>query len=156
MSDKILPEVEIAEARARKKGIKVEKIAISSLFELATSLKSINENTQAILILKDCFIASGIDTISAFADEKNIPIITLDEGTVRQGATCSIGIYESETGASGAILLKELINGKAPRDIHLKDKLHIFVNKEAAEKTKIDLESLNEFAKKKNCDLVIV
>jgi len=113
-SDKILPEVASVQANAPKYGIAVRKFMIQNLADLYSVGSAIPEDTDAIFILKDNLVASGISTLIQIAHRKHILLITSDDATLKQGADLAIGVGEQTIGVEGAKLAAQILNGKSP------------------------------------------
>ena len=101
-SNKIFSEVKQVENASIQHHITVHRLMIQNLADLYSTSLAIPSDTQAIFILKDSPIASGIETLVRVAKERKIPLITSDEGTVKKGAGFAIGVHEKDIGIEGA------------------------------------------------------
>jgi putative ABC transport system substrate-binding protein len=130
-SEKVLPEVETAIQSAKKLNIVISEFMISSLPEMISVTQSLPSDTDAIFILKDSLVVSGISTLIQESLKRKIPLMTSDQGSVESGAPIAIGVHEKEIGEEGAVLANQIIMGKNPCDLKIKDmlKLTIFINK---------------------------
>lgn len=132
-SDKVFPELKEAIAAGKQNGILIKTIMASSLPELTSVAQSLPANTQAIFVLKDSLIVSGIGTLANIANERHIPLMTSDQGSVQDGAGFSLGVHEREIGVEGAKLVAAILNGKKASSLPITDmhKLTVFVNQRA-------------------------
>jgi putative ABC transport system substrate-binding protein len=132
-ADKIFPDVEQAIATGKQYNIHVKHIMVSSLPELTTASQSISSDTQAIFVLKDNMIVSGISTLAKLAHERHIPLITSDQGSVQDGAGFALGVHEKEIGITGGKLAASILNGTPACALPAAEmnKLTVFVNHSA-------------------------
>jgi putative ABC transport system substrate-binding protein len=129
-ADNIFPEVNETIAAGKAVGIKIEHKMVSSLPELTSIAESLPSQTQAIFVLKDNLIVSGIATLSNIAAEKHIPLITSDQGSVQTGAGFALGVHEREIGVQGAKLTAQVLQGKPICDLPIAEmkNLTVFIN----------------------------
>lgn len=147
-SDKIYQELEILEKIAKEKGICLQKLSVFSLPDLYTIGQAIDGDSQAILVLKDHLIVSGISTLVKQAEQKQIPVITSDNGSVSNGASLAIGIKEFDIGKEGAFLAKQILEGQKPQTtVRLEGPLHIFLNAKACSLQGVCLDLVSSRAK---------
>lgn len=128
--DKIQKELDEMKKAATSHSIQIKTFNVSQTADFY-SVGSAMKNIDAVVILKDQFVASMIDVIAEAAHSKTIPVITSDEGTVMGGADIALGIPEAETGIEGAAALHELEKGTKINEMSariLKD-LKIFFKK---------------------------
>lgn len=125
--DHIFPQVKQASAAAKNYGITIQKLMIQGLPDLYTVSRQINKNSQAIFILKDALVVSGIDTLVKQAAHKKILLIASDDGSVKKGADFAIGVSESAIGMGGAELAAKVLNGTPASDIPVKLMTHYHV-----------------------------
>lgn len=151
-ADKVIPEAKETIKAAKKYGITVKAIMVSSLPELTSNGQSISPDTQGLFILKDSMIVSGISTLAKIAKEHHIPLITSDEGSVVNGAALSLGVKEREIGKQGALLVADILNGKKPCDLPIVQmkNLTVFINSHAAFEENMDISSVKKIAEKFN------
>ncbi len=135
-ADKVFPDVKKVIADSQKYGITVKPLMVSSLPELYAASLALSPQTEAIFILKDSLIVSGIGTLAKAAEQRHIPLITSDQGSVQEGAGFSLGVHERETGIQGAKLVAAALQGKslcAMPIVEMKN-LTVFVNPAALQK----------------------
>jgi putative ABC transport system substrate-binding protein len=148
-SEKVAKEIPLVCEAAHRCDIEVQKLIIQNMGELYTISRAIASDSQAIFILKDHLIVSGIQTIAQQATLRHIPIMTSDEGSVIAGAGFAIGIKEASIGQQGALIAKAILEGKSPKEIApqtISGPFPLFVNRAACEKQGIDLKKFGDKA----------
>ena len=149
LSAKIMPEVKDCIKYAKTQGIKVQDLMVQQLFDLYTISGRISLKSQAVFVLKDSLIASGIRTVINQADIRRIPVISADDGTVQQGTAFAVGVKEHQVGVEGAGLAAKVLQGtdvcKVP--IKVMDKLCVFINKEAVKKQSFTVAEIEKKAR---------
>jgi len=130
-SDKIFPEVAEVKQAALRYGINLHVFMIQNLPDLYSVGEAIPNDSEAIFILKDSVIASGIETLIKIAAKHQIPLITSDDGTISKGASFAVGVHEKAIGSEGAKLASAILNGKNPclLPITKMTKPTVFINK---------------------------
>ncbi len=148
-SDKVLPEVNDTIAVGKSYRLTVNHFMASSLPELMAVAQALPPSTQAIFILKDNLIVSGIGTLSKLAEQRKIPLITSDEGSVEAGATFALGVLEKQIGIEGGELAKKILEGASACSlpIHEMNHLNIFVNLKSLSKQNLKIEPIQSAAK---------
>jgi putative ABC transport system substrate-binding protein len=155
-NEKNYPELEEITQYGKQLGIEVQKIAIQNLTELSSASLAIEQNSQAILILKDHLLASGVQLLVPIALERKIPLVTSDEGSVQEGGAFALGVCESAIGQEGGTLAAKVLNGVPIKDLPMKSvqNLTIFYNAKALEKQKIDVNKLRKYAAENQYELM--
>jgi putative ABC transport system substrate-binding protein len=110
-TDTIFPEVKKANAAGKKYGIQIQKLMIQGLPDLYTVSQHIDNDSNAIFVLKDLLVVSGINTLIKQAAQKHILLIASDDGSVQKGADLAVGVSESLIGAKGAELAAKILSG---------------------------------------------
>ncbi|OGT45802.1 MAG: hypothetical protein A3E82_07195 [Gammaproteobacteria bacterium RIFCSPHIGHO2_12_FULL_38_11] len=148
--DRIFSQVKQFEAVAKKDHIKIQKLMVSQLSDLYTLSKNIAPDSQAIFILKDELIVSGINTLVQQAEQKKIPLIASDDGSVSKGAAFALGFSEYQTGVDAAKVALQIFNGKKAGSIpvYMMKKYFVFINPLAAKKQNINPALIVAAAKK--------
>ena len=156
-ADKIISQLATFKKMAQDHGIKVQDIMIQQLSELYSASSRIAEDTQAIFILKDNLIASGINTLVNIANNRKLPLITSDGGTVESGAAFAVGFKEEQVGAEGAKIAARVLKGEDISTIPVKflDKKFVFINEQAAQKQNLNLNRIIANAKKHKYEIVV-
>ncbi len=148
-SEKVAKEIpHVVEAAAARK-IDVQKLMVQTLPELYTIGQAVASDSQAIFILKDHLVVSGIQAIVQQAEKRGIPIMTSDEGSVIGGGAFAIAVREAHIGKQGAQIVKMILNGTSPQSIApqvMKGPFPLFVNRASCKKQGIDLQSFIEKA----------
>ena len=123
----VQPEAKQATAAAKHYGIKVQKLLVTSLPKLYTVSKHISPHSQAIFILKDELIVSGINTLIKQAAKKHLLLIASDDGSVKKGADFAVGVSERLIGIGGAKLAMQVLKGTTASSIPVKIMKHYHV-----------------------------
>ncbi|MES2204265.1 MAG: ABC transporter substrate binding protein [Pseudomonadota bacterium] len=157
-ADKIFPEVEEAKSVAKKLGITITSMMAATLPELQTIANNLPENTQAIYILKDMQIVSGTPQLAKIAQARKIPLISSDDGSVKNGAGFALGVHENQIGVNGAILAAAILNGKNACDLPISEmkKLTVFLNPKAMENFRASEETVKLTTKNMKYQIEIV
>lgn len=157
-SNRIFSEIKQIENASKLCHIVLHRLMIQNLADLYSTSRAIPTNTQAILILKDNIVASGIVTLAQVAKERKIPLITSDEGTVKKGAGFAIGVRETDTGIEGAKLAAQILQGAVPGMLPVVKLTNstVFVNIKALADEGQDVEKIKLVAKQLGYPLEII
>lgn len=158
-SDKVYPDVQAAIAAGKANGITVKPIMVATLPDLVSATQSLPDNTQGIFILKDNLIVSGIATVAKAAEDKHIPLITSDEGSVEVAAGFAVGVREKQIGEEGAKLAAAVIAGDSICHIpivEMKKESMVFINKAALQKESQNPDAIVAAAKKSDYEVSFV
>lgn len=157
-SEKVIPQVQETISAGKLLGIKVSHYMVSTLPELMATTQSLPQTTQAIIVLKDHLIVSGISTLAQYAIQKHFPLISSDEGSVEGGATFAIGVREENIGQQGGILAAKILNGKqtCTSPIEVMKNLHVFINKRTLSASSLQLEPIEKTAKAMNNQIELI
>jgi len=149
---------EIAELKTYGKavGINFQTIMIQNLPELKTAGQAMAADSEAILILKDNLIASGIRLLISVAKSRHVPLITGDEGTVREGATLALGVRERLIGEMGGKLAVKILKGYPIQNLPMQEiqELVIFYNPALLKQQHIEITTLQDYARKNQYELI--
>lgn len=128
--DRIFSQVKQIEAAAKQNHITVQKLMVSQLSDLYTVGKNIDPDSQAIFVLKDELVISGLNTLLQTAQAKHIPVIASDDGSVAKGAAFALGVSEYQTGVDAAKISAQILAGKKAGDIpvHVMKNYFVFLN----------------------------
>lgn len=156
-SDKIFPDVKAAVVAGKKYGIEIKPLMVATLPELVSATQTLSSDSQALFILKDNLIASGIATLIKTANHMKIPLFTSDNGTVEAGAGIALGVHERQIGEEGAKLAAAVLSGKPVETLPIvkMQRLTVFVNKDALQQEGQALATIAEAAKKLNYHIEI-
>ncbi|MBS0655833.1 MAG: hypothetical protein JSR46_08660, partial [Verrucomicrobia bacterium] len=138
-SEKVFDEIETIKEGAKKSSIALQPLMAQNMTELAVCASRIDKSSECIFVLKDHLIVSGIHLLIQQAEKLHIPLITSDEGSVREGAAIALGVTEKQIGSQGAKLAYEILKGMNPKEIPIDsvDTVTIFVNEGACAKQHI-------------------
>lgn len=155
-SEKIYPEVNETVKAASSLGIQITPMMAQSLPDLTSVSQSIPKDTQAIFVLKDSLIVSGITTLEKASESLHIPLITSDQGSVENGAAIGIGVVEKNIGIEAGKLTSAILSGKNPCDLPIANMTHlnVFVNKQSIDKENVAIEPLQKTASELGFDFV--
>jgi putative ABC transport system substrate-binding protein len=157
-NEKNFKEFEELEGYCQKQAIDVQKMVIQSLPELETAAKAIATDSEAILVFKDHLVVSGIRLLVPTAEERGIPLVTGDEGSVGEGAAFALAVSERAIGEAGGKLAVEVLRGKPIEDLPMEEMqdLTVFYNKQALQSQKVDYTKLKDYAEKNDYHFVAV
>jgi putative ABC transport system substrate-binding protein len=149
-AEKVFPEVKIAVDAAKKIGINITPIMAATLPDLTSVAAAIPADSQAILVLKDNLIVSGISLLAKTAQQLHIPLISSDQGSVEAGAGFALGVHEREIGVDGAKLAILVLKGESPCELPVVEmkKLTVFVNEKALMQQSQNASQIEKAAKK--------
>ncbi len=149
-SEKIFPEVEDAKKAAAKFGISIHGIMAPTLPDLQVAANNMPSDTQAIFILKDSTMVSGIAQLVHIAKARHIPLITSDDGSVQNGAGFALGVHEKQIGIEGAHLAAAILAGKNACALPIVEmkKLTVFINPKSMKSFGASIEPIQKMAKK--------
>jgi putative ABC transport system substrate-binding protein len=148
-SEKIAAEIPKTIQAAAANGIEVQKLMVQSHSELYTAGNAIANDSQAIFVLKDHLVVSGIQTVVRQAEKLKIPVMTSDEGSIIGGGAFAIGVKEADIGRQGGQMIQKILDGaqeRAPQT--MEGPFPLFVNKEACLKQGVDVPALERAALK--------
>ena len=148
--DRIFADVKTAVTTAKKYNIKIQKLMMSQLSDLYTISHNIDKDSQGIFILKDELIVSGINTLLQQAEQKKLPLIASDDGSVGKGAAFALGVSETQIGVDAANMALKIINGQKAADLPvfiMKD-YSVFLNPAGAAAQNVNVSAISAAAKK--------
>lgn len=148
--DRIFSDVQEATATAKENNIGIQKLMVSQLSNLYTLSKNIAPTSQALFILKDELIVSGINTLIQQAQTKQIPVIASDDGSVGKGAAFALGVSENQIGVDSAKMVMQILSGKKASDlpVHIMSHYYVFLNPTAAKAQHVNPAVIEAAAKK--------
>ncbi|EKE00713.1 MAG: hypothetical protein ACD_21C00285G0007 [uncultured bacterium] len=157
-TNKIFAEARQAENISSRYHITLHRLLIQNLTDLYSTSQAIPNDTQAIFILKDNLVASGIETLAQVAKKRKIPLITSDEGTVKKGAGFALGVHEKDIGIEGAKLAAQILRGTSPGTLPTVKltKPTVFINLKELAETDQNAEQIKSVAKQLGYPLEIV
>lgn len=157
-NEKNFKEIGELEGYCLKQNITIQKIVIQSLPELETAAKAIAKDSEAILVFKDHLVVSGIRLLVPTAEERGIPLVTGDEGSVGQGAAFALAVSERAIGEAGGKLAVEVLGGTPIDGLPMEEMqdLTVFYNKKALQQQKVAYNKLKDYAEKNHYHFVAV
>ena len=108
-------------------GCNLQVISIQKMPEIFSALQTVNEKSQAILVLKDHLVVSAMPSIVNVAQKRGIPIIASDEGSVKSGANVALGVKERQLGVVGAKIVMSLIDNKDKKNYKINNKANLII-----------------------------
>ena len=108
-------------------GCNLQVISIQNMPEIFSALQTVNEKSQAILVLKDHLVVSAMPSIVNVAQKRGIPIIASDEGSVKSGADVALGVKERQLGVVGAKIVMSLIDNKGKKNYKINNKANLII-----------------------------
>jgi putative ABC transport system substrate-binding protein len=136
-------------------GMRVQQLMIQNLAELYTVASRIEPDSQAIIILKDNMVVSGIEALIQQAEKLKIPLITSDEGSNSKGGAFALGVIEADIGRQGAQIAAQHFAGKnIAKPIEFLDKISVFINKKACEKQGVNILDLIKAAELQKYEVI--
>lgn len=147
---RIFNQVKSFELAAKKDGIQVQPLMVSQLSDLYSIKNSVAPNSQALFILKDEMVVSGINTLLQQARTKHIPVIASDDGSVSKGAAFALGVSEYQTGVDAAKVSLQILNGKnaSQMPVHMMKHYFVFLNPTSAKEQAVSVSAVKAAAKK--------
>jgi putative ABC transport system substrate-binding protein len=147
--EKVALDVPTVVEAAKRYGIEVERIMVHHLSELYSIKDTISRDSQAIFILKDHLIVSGIQTVLKLAQHRKMIVMTSDEGSVKEGACFAIGVKEKDIGQKGAQKIRTILEGSLgyhPAFETMESNVRFFIHPTACIESKIDIDALRKRA----------
>jgi len=91
-------------------------------------------NPQALYITGDNTVMGAFEDVVAVTGQSRMPVFINDPGFVDKGAVAGLGPDFAKAGASGGRMLAEVLGGKDPASLPLRQELNtlLYVNREAA------------------------
>lgn len=119
---------------AKKQGIEVVTQTVTNVTEIPQAAEAIGD-VDAFYVPTDNMVVSGLSSLIQVAEEKKIPVIGAEEGTVEGGAVATIGIDYEELGRqTGEMALRILQEDADPAEMPVEtaSEFTYVVNEEAA------------------------
>lgn len=85
-----------------KKGIEMDTIEVFHTNELKVKVTPYLTEKDAVIVLKDNTVVSGLEVLSKLCKERSIALLASDLDSPAQGATLGYGVYEREFGVEAA------------------------------------------------------
>ncbi len=85
-----------------ERNIVLQAVEVFQTNELKAKVSPFMENMDAIIILKDNTVVSGLEVLSKLCNEKQIPLMASDLDSPDRGAAFGFGVYEFDFGVEAA------------------------------------------------------
>ncbi len=146
--DKIFQQVTQVKQACRSYGISVQTLMMQQLADLYGLSKHVADDSQAIFILKDLKVVSGIATLAQLANQRHIPLISSDDGSVRTGAVFALGTSEKQAGIDAANLTAKVLADPAALKLplYVMQDYVVFTNAAAAQQQHLALDVIGNAA----------
>lgn len=148
---------QVAQIKTMSK-LQVRDLMVQNLADLYSIGQAIPADAQAIFVLKDNLIVSGIETLVKIARERKLLLIAADEGSVQKGADVALGVHERAIGVAGAKLALQVLRGAIPGQlatIKLTDPV-VFINPAALASKQQSVAMIRQAARQLNYPVVVV
>lgn len=147
----LIKQREALQALCAQHGIALGLCEILAVSELLTKIESQVSRYDAVLVLKDNMVVSGIETVVQVCDRFKVPLIASDLNSVQKGAALAFGVHESDYGVeAGYQALSILFEGKKPADIPvlIMNKFKLAGNESAIARQQVPIDPLMLFVMK--------
>lgn len=134
-------QVDAATEAAKPLDLEIETQTVTSVNEIQQAVEALGD-VDAIYVPTDNMVVSGIASLVQVAEEKKIPVIGAEAGTVEGGAAATIGIDYTELGRqTGEMALRILRDGEDPAEMPVEKATEFtyVVNEEAAKNQGIEI-----------------
>ncbi len=142
-SGEVNSEVQVAAAEKVAAGLDLEIVTktVTTSGDIPQATESLGD-VDAIYVPTDNLVVGGISSLVQVAEEKQIPVIGAESGTVEGGAIATLGIDYTELGRqTGEMALRILEKGEDPADtpVEFATELAYVVNPGAAERMGVEI-----------------
>lgn len=131
-------EVQVAQAEeiAKKYGLTVEKVGISTVNEVAQAIDALLAKVDVLYTPTDNLVASAMPLISEKSLAAKKAVIGAEKGQVESGALATEGIDYYELGKQTGQMALEVLKGAKPNTLPIKtlEKTELVINTKIAEK----------------------
>ncbi len=127
---------EIAEEALAAHNIELVRAPIANTTEVQQAAESLATRVDAMYVVLDNMVISGVDSILEIAEKNKIPFFSADRDTVEKGAFATVGFKYYDHGYEvGQMAVEILKNGKKPGEMNVTvpQKLDFILNLKAAE-----------------------
>lgn len=130
------------ESILKKRNISLQTVETFQTNEILAKVSPFLSSADALIILKDNTVASGLDLLVKLCNSHHIPLMASDLDSPDRGAAFGYGVYEVNFGIEGANkALQILVDGTDPGSIPITSisDFALLINAEAAKKQGIKL-----------------
>ena len=126
---------------AEEKGYKVEKFAVPSTNEIASTVNVMTSKVDAIYVPIDNTIASAFSTVVGANKEAKKPIFPSAAAMVEDGGLASVVVDQHDLGVATGKMIAKVLKGEKPADtpVHIFDTGKAVVNKKVAKELGIEI-----------------
>jgi putative ABC transport system substrate-binding protein len=119
---------------ANKNHIDVQTVAINSTADIQIATVSLVSKVDAILLLQDNTVASGLPALMKVADKNHVPVFTTYLDAMKLGAIAGMAFDEYAIGQQTGKMVVSILKGKNPSDMPVEDPIHseLVINVEVA------------------------
>lgn len=121
-----------------QKGIKMSVVEVFQTNEIKPKVTPALEGVDAVIILRDNTVVSGLDLLVKLCEDKGIDLLTSEIDSPERGATLGFGPHERDFGVEAARIARLILEeNRSPRSIpvrsltelHLKRGSHVLRNR---------------------------
>ena len=142
-------QVKQAEEEAKKNGLTLQKVSVATSAEVKQAAESLAGKVDAIFIVTDNTVVSALESVTSVAEAEKIPLFVGELDSVERGGFAAYGFSYYDIGyQAGEQAVEILKDDKEVKDIPVEvpGDLKLVINKSAAEKMGVDVESIKEEA----------
>ncbi len=142
-------QVKQAEEEAKKNGLTLEKVSVATSAEVKQAAESLIGRVDAIFIVTDNTVVSALESVTSVAEAEKIPLFVGELDSVERGGFAAYGFSYYDIGyQAGEQAVQILKDDKEVKDIPVEvpGDLKLVINKSAAEKMGVDVDSVKEEA----------
>lgn len=134
-------QVEELEKTLAAKGIKLEKVGVNSVNDIAQAIASLTGKIDALFALTDNMVANAAPIVAENLIKNNIPSLSAEEGQVKNGLLMSEGVNYYEQGAQAGRMAIKVLKGQDIKTtrVEYNEVNTKLINKNTATALKIDL-----------------
>lgn len=141
-SGEVNSEVQVADATkvAGELGIEIVTQTVTTANDIAQATEALGD-VDAIYVPTDNMVVAGVSALIKVAEEKKIPVIAAEAGTVESGAIATLGIDYFQLGYETGEMAVKILQGAQPEStpVQFASKLANTVNPAAAERMGVTL-----------------
>lgn len=124
-------------------GIRVTPLEVFQASEISHKIKSLIAQHDAVIILKDNTVVSGIDSLVKVCEQNNKMLITHNLDSAEKGAAISFGAHEKDFGlTAGKIVADGLLTKQPLPPIYHLNANHVKINTAAAKRQNLQLKPI--------------
>jgi putative ABC transport system substrate-binding protein len=133
-------QVALAKEAAEKLGIEIVETTVSNASEIKQATEALGD-VDAIYVPTDNVVVSAISTVVQVAEDKQIPVIGAEAGTVEGGAIATIGIDYEKLGYQTGEMAIKILEGADPATmaVETSNQLELVINPTSAARMGVTL-----------------